>query len=110
MNRKRCISSWPQILDQAIEEIRRIQSKARNSNDITRPRWPMIVLNSPKGWTGPITVDGLQVEGTSRAHQVPLLVSSDHPEHVKQLESWMKSYKPEEIFDDNDVCYRSWPN
>ncbi len=65
----------------------------------TRPRWPMIVLKSPKGWTGPKVVDGLQVEGTSRSHQVPLLVDPDHPDHLKQLESWMKSYKPEELFD-----------
>ena len=61
----------------------------------------MIVLRSPKGWTGPKVVDGLQVEGTFRAHQVPLLVDSEHPDHVKQLESWMKSYKAEELFDEN---------
>src|SRR6202161_4857140 len=61
----------------------------------------MIVLKSPKGWTGPKFVDGLQIEGTFRAHQVPLLVDSDHPDHVKQLESWMKSYKAEELFDGN---------
>jgi xylulose-5-phosphate/fructose-6-phosphate phosphoketolase len=60
----------------------------------------MIVLRSPKGWTGPKVVDGLQVEGTFRAHQVPLLVDPDHPEHVAQLEAWMKSYKAEELFDD----------
>ena len=89
------------VLDKAIEEIRQIQSNARNKNDTTRPRWPMIVLNSPKGWTGPKVVDGLQVEGTSRSHQVPLLVDSDHPDHVKQLESWMKSYQAEELFDDS---------
>ena len=88
------------VLDQAIEEIRQIQSNARNKNDTTRPRWPMIVFDSPKGWTGPKVVDGLQVEGTSRAHQVPLLVNSEHPDHVKQLESWMKSYKVEELFDE----------
>jgi xylulose-5-phosphate/fructose-6-phosphate phosphoketolase len=87
------------VLDQAIEEIRQIQNNARDKNDITRPRWPMIVLDSPKGWTGPKVVDGLQVEGTSRAHQVSLLVDCDHPDHVKQLESWMKSYKAEELFD-----------
>jgi len=87
------------ILDQTVEEIRQIQRNARDNDDSVRPRWPMIVLNSPKGWTGPKEVDGLQVEGTFRSHQVPLLVDSDHPEHVKQLESWMKSYKPEELFD-----------
>ena len=88
-------------LDKAIEEIRQIQSNARNKNDTTRPRWPMIVLRSPKGWTGPKVVDGLQVEGTFRAHQVPILVDAEHPDHVKQLESWMKSYKAEELFDED---------
>ena len=66
-------------LEKAIGEIRQIQSNARNNNDATRPRWPMIVLKSPKGWTGPKVVDGLQIEGTFRAHQVPLLVDSEHP-------------------------------
>ena len=60
----------------------------------------MIVLRSPKGWTGPKVVDGLQIEGTFRAHQVPLLVDAEHPDHVEQLESWMKSYRPEELFDE----------
>ena len=86
-------------LDDAIEEIGRIQAHARTTNDTTRPRWPMIVLRSPKGWTGPKVVDGLQIEGTFRAHQVPLLVDAAHPGHVKRLESWMKSYRPEELFD-----------
>lgn len=89
------------ILDEAIGDILRIQGNARNNNDTARPRWPMIVLKSPKGWTGPKVVDGLQVEGTFRSHQVPLLVDSNHPDHLSQLESWMKSYKPEELFDDN---------
>ena len=88
-------------MEKVIEDIRQIQKNARNNNDTTRPRWPMIVLKSPKGWTGPKFVDGLQIEGTFRAHQVPLLVDSDHPDHVSQLESWMKSYKPEELFDGN---------
>ncbi|MDE2483951.1 MAG: phosphoketolase family protein, partial [candidate division NC10 bacterium] len=88
-------------LDTVITEIRHIQSNARDNNDATRPRWPMIVLNSPKGWTGPKVVDGLQVEGTFRAHQVPLLLDSEHPQHLKQLESWMKSYKAEELFDED---------
>jgi len=83
-------------LDDAID---RIQGDARSSGDAARRRWPMIVLKSPKGWTGPKVVDGLQVEGTFRSHQVPLLVDSDHLEHVGQLETWMKSYKPEELFD-----------
>ena len=88
-------------LDEVIEEIHNIQENARNNNDNMRPRWPMIVLKSPKGWTGPEVVDGLQIEGTFRAHQVPLLVDEDHPDHVALLESWMKSYKAEELFDEN---------
>ncbi|MFI4867461.1 MAG: phosphoketolase [Steroidobacterales bacterium] len=88
-------------LDRAIDDIRRIQGKARGNNDPVRPRWPMIVLRSPKGWTGPKVVDGLQSEGTFRSHQVPLLVDAAHPEHLGQLESWMRSYKPEELFDQN---------
>jgi xylulose-5-phosphate/fructose-6-phosphate phosphoketolase len=88
-------------LDKAIEEIHSIQKNARDNHDTTRPRWPMIVLKSPKGWTGPKIVDGLQIEGTFRAHQVPLLVDPDHPDHVKLLEEWMKSYKAEELFDEN---------
>lgn len=87
-------------LDQAIADIQQSQSNARNKNDMTRPRWPVIVLKSPKGWTGPKVVDGLQIEGTARSHQVPLLVDSDHPDHVQQLESWMKSYRAEELFDE----------
>jgi len=88
------------VLEQSIESIREIQTNARRNNDTTRPRWPMIVLNSPKGWTGPKMVDGLQIEGTFRAHQIPLLVDSEHPEHLMQLESWMKSYKPDELFNE----------
>ena len=88
-------------MEQAIEDIRQIQTKARGKETAIRPRWPMIVLRSPKGWTGPKVVDGVPVEGTFRAHQVPLLVDADHPEHVQQLESWMKSYKAEELFDQN---------
>jgi xylulose-5-phosphate/fructose-6-phosphate phosphoketolase len=86
-------------LDAAIEDIRRFQRNARDARDRARPRWPMIVLRSPKGWTGPKVVDGLQVEGTFRSHQVPLRVDADHPQHVAQLEKWMKSYKAEELFD-----------
>ncbi len=88
------------ILDKVIEDIRRIQSQARSQSGVPRPRWPMIVLRSPKGWTGPKVVDGLPVEGTFRAHQVPLLVDSEHPEHVQQLETWMKSYNVHELFDE----------
>ncbi len=88
-------------LEQAVDQIRAIQKNARENNDATRPRWPMIVLRSPKGWTGPKFVDGLPNEGTFRAHQVPILVDAKHPEHVKLLESWMKSYHAEELFDAN---------
>jgi len=88
-------------LDQAVEQIKRIQHDARVLGNATRPRWPMIVLKSPKGWTGPKVVDGLQVEGTFRAHQVPIAVDADHPEHLKLLEDWLKSYRPEELFDES---------
>lgn len=88
-------------LDKVVEDIQKIQKHARNNKDAARPRWPMIVLRSPKGWTGPKVVDGLQIEGTFRAHQVPILVNAEHPDHLKLLESWMKSYKPEELFDEN---------
>ena len=87
-------------MNRVVEEIRQIQTQARTKDDRSRARWPMIVLRSPKGWTGPKVVDGLKIEGTFRSHQVPLLVDAAHPEHLKQLESWMKSYKAEELFDD----------
>ncbi len=86
-------------LDQVVEEIRRIQHEARANGHTMRPRWPMIVLKSPKGWTGPKVVDGLQIEGTFRAHQVPLSDPAAHPEHLKLLEDWLRSYRPEELFD-----------
>jgi xylulose-5-phosphate/fructose-6-phosphate phosphoketolase len=88
-------------LEKVVADIRRIQENARENLDLTRPRWPMIVLRSPKGWTGPKVVDGLPIEGTFRSHQVPLLVDPDHEQHVKILETWMKSYKAEELFDSN---------
>ncbi|HUA24605.1 MAG TPA: phosphoketolase family protein [Steroidobacteraceae bacterium] len=86
-------------LDTVIGEIRRIQSAARSEGHNDRPRWPMIVLRTPKGWTGPKTVDGLQVEGTFRAHQVPLEAVRTNPVHLQLLEQWMRSYRPEELFD-----------
>src|SRR5438445_6468029 len=87
-------------LDTAVEQIKKIQQDARPHGSSVRPRWPVIVLNSPKGWTGPKIVDRRPIEGTFRAHQVPLAVSSEAPpEHLKQLESWLKSYRPEELFD-----------
>ncbi|MEO7326104.1 MAG: phosphoketolase family protein, partial [Dokdonella sp.] len=86
-------------LDVAITQIRQIQDDARNHGDTVRPRWPMIVLKSPKGWTGPKVVDGLPVEGTFRAHQVPLHPNTV-PEHLPLLEDWLRSYRPEELFDE----------
>ncbi|MFA5997640.1 MAG: phosphoketolase family protein [Candidatus Paceibacterota bacterium] len=86
-------------LDKAITEIKQIQETARKTGEAHRPRWPMIVLQSPKGWTGPKMVDGLPNEGSFRAHQVPLTIDKDHPDHLALLEEWLKSYKPEELFD-----------
>jgi xylulose-5-phosphate/fructose-6-phosphate phosphoketolase len=86
-------------LDTAIERIKNIQQDARIRSDLTRPRWPMIVLATPKGWTGPKVADGAPIEGTFRAHQVPLH-PNNHPEHLKLLEEWLKSYRPEELFED----------
>jgi len=88
------------VLDEAIGDIRRYQTDARVNGATARSRWPMIVLRSPKGWTGPKVVDGLQIEGTFRAHQVPMPVDADHPGHVALLEEWMKSYRPDELFDE----------
>ena len=85
-------------LDTAMEEIRRIQADARLRGRTERPRWPMIVLASPKGWTGPKIVDGKPNEGTFRSHQVPLSDPAKNPEHLRQLESWLRSYRPEELF------------
>jgi len=87
-------------MDEAIARIKEIKANAIDNNDETRPRWPMIILRSPKGWTGPKFIEGKKVEGNFRAHQVPLAVDSAHPENVKILEYWLKSYKPEELFDD----------
>jgi xylulose-5-phosphate/fructose-6-phosphate phosphoketolase len=87
-------------MTKAIEEIRQIQSNARENKNATRPQWPVIILNSPKGWTGPKTVDGLPNEGTFRSHQVPLSIDAAHPDHLEQLERWLRSYRPEELFDE----------
>lgn len=87
------------IMDKVIKEIRSIQDKARKNNNPERPMWPMIVLRTPKGWTGPKVVDGLPIENSFRAHQVPIAVTDD--EHLELLEKWLKSYKPEELFDEN---------
>jgi xylulose-5-phosphate/fructose-6-phosphate phosphoketolase len=87
-------------IDHVLGEIRAIQGRARNGGERARPRWPMIVLRTPKGWTGPKVVDGLPVEGTWRAHQVPLAEVREKPEHLALLESWMRSYRIDELFDD----------
>jgi xylulose-5-phosphate/fructose-6-phosphate phosphoketolase len=86
-------------LDAVIEEIRRIQLRARTQGDTQRPRWPMIVFGSPKGWTGPRFIDGVPNEGTFRAHQVPLTDPAKNPQHLRQLEEWLRSYRPDELFD-----------
>jgi xylulose-5-phosphate/fructose-6-phosphate phosphoketolase len=86
-------------LDEALGEITAIQQRARQGGETDRPRWPMIVLRSPKGWTGPKVVDGLATEGTWRSHQVPLAEVRTNPAHLLQLESWLHSYRPEELFD-----------
>ncbi len=87
-------------LDRAVEQIKKIQNDARAAGVFERPRWPMIVLKSPKGWTGPKVVDGVQIEGTFHAHQVPLSDPATHPEHLQMLEAWLRSYRPEELFDE----------
>jgi xylulose-5-phosphate/fructose-6-phosphate phosphoketolase len=88
-------------LDAVLDEIRGIQERAKKDGKTGLPRWPMIVMRTPKGWTGPKVVDGKPVEGTWRAHQVPLAELATNPEHVRQLEEWMKSYRQEELFDAN---------
>jgi xylulose-5-phosphate/fructose-6-phosphate phosphoketolase len=87
-------------LDHVLGEIRALQHRARVDGDTTRARWPMIVLRTPKGWTGPKAVDGVPVEGTWRAHQVPLMEVREKPERLAALEAWMRSYQPEDLFDE----------
>ena len=87
-------------LDSVVAEIRAIQTDARENGRAERPRWPMIILRTPKGWTGPKQVDGKKTEGSWRSHQVPLAEMASRPDHVRQLEAWMKSYRPEELFDE----------
>ena len=87
-------------LDTAVREIKNIQHDARTTGTSSRPRWPMIVLKTPKGWTGPKEVDGQPNENSFRSHQVPLSVDGEHPEHLALLAQWMKSYRPEELFDE----------
>ncbi|AXY72590.1 phosphoketolase family protein [Paraflavitalea soli] len=89
-----------QTLDTVIAEIKAIRQQAAQQPDAPRPCWPMIILRSPKGWTGPKTVDDHPVEGSFRSHQVPLNDPARHPRHLQQLEAWLRSYKPEELFDE----------
>jgi xylulose-5-phosphate/fructose-6-phosphate phosphoketolase len=87
-------------LDEALDEIAAIQRRARDGEDEGRPRWPMIVLRTPKGWTGPRELDGMPVEDSWRSHQVPMTDVRDNPAHLEVLEDWLRSYRPEELFDD----------
>lgn len=86
------------VLDVVIEKIKEIQNQARKTNSSERAIWPMIVLRTPKGWTGPKEIDGKRIEGSFRAHQIPIEVTKEHPESLKRLEDWLKSYHPEELF------------
>jgi len=88
-------------LDEVITEIKRIQKNAREAGDSTRPRWPMIILRTPKGWTGPKMVDGKANENNFRSHQVPFPVDADHTDNLRELENWLRSYHPEELFDES---------
>ncbi len=88
-------------LDMAVQDIRKIQHEARMNGTAARPRWPMIVLKSPKGWTGPRVVEGRQIEGTFRSHQVPIRDPATNPEHLALLQQWLESYRPHELFDDH---------
>jgi xylulose-5-phosphate/fructose-6-phosphate phosphoketolase len=90
-------------LDDALDDIAHIQHAARDEGETSRPRWPMLILRTPKGWTGPKEVDGLPVENTWRSHQVPLADVREHPERIGQLEEWLRSYRPEELFDEHGV-------
>ena len=93
-------------LDEVVAEIARIQADAREGGVTERPRWPLIVLVTPKGWTGPKEVDGLPAEGSFRSHQVPLADLATKPEHLAQLETWLRSYRPEELFDESGALRR----
>src|SRR5215204_4729892 len=89
------------VLDRALDSIASIQQAAREGGAQGRPRWPMLILRTPKGWTGPREVDGVPVEGTWRSHQVPLAGVRENPKHLRRLEEWMQSYRPEELFDED---------
>ena len=88
------------VLEQVVSKIKKIKKNAL-SGDTSRPMWPIIILKTPKGWTGPKEVDGKEIENTFRSHQVPIIVNKDNPKNLKLLEKWLKSYRPEELFDEN---------
>jgi xylulose-5-phosphate/fructose-6-phosphate phosphoketolase len=94
-----------ETLDKVIKEIKHIQHEARTHGVAKRPIWPMIILKTPKGWTGPKEIDGKKVEGYWRSHQVPFAEIAENPSHLKRLEEWLKSYKPEELFDENGTFF-----
>ncbi|HEY4361396.1 MAG TPA: phosphoketolase family protein [Bryobacteraceae bacterium] len=88
-------------LERCVQEIRAIQEEARRTGSAERPRWPMVILRTPKGWTGPKELDGHRIEGTWRSHQVPILNVIDNPAHLQALEEWLRSYKPQDLFDES---------
>ncbi len=93
-----------EVMERCVKEIHAIQKKARSApkgTEVERPRWPMIILRTPKGWTCPKEIDGHKLEGSWRAHQMPILDPKTDPEHLKLVEKWMRSYKPEELFDES---------
>ena len=97
-------------LDKCIEKIKQIQKEARENNEMKRPIWPMIILKTKKGWTGPVEVEGKKIEGTFRAHQVPIVINPDDSTNVPLLENWLKSYRPEELFDDDGRLFEEIQN
>lgn len=105
-NEKEIHEMMARALDIAVEKVNKIKENAKENNDTTRPMWPMIILKSPKGWTGPKEADSKKIEGTFRAHQVPLAVDKDHVTNLEELEKWLKSYRPGELFDHNGTLKR----
>ncbi len=90
-----------EAMEKSIKTIKQIQHEARINNNVIRPRWPMIILKTPKGWTGPKEIEGKKFEGSFRSHQIPFIVNKEHPENLELLNNWLKSYHPEELFDEN---------
>ena len=97
-----------ETMDTVVERILEIQTQAREQNVSSRPIWPMIILKTPKGWTGPKEIDGKKIEGSFRSHQVPIEVTKEHPESLKRLEDWLKRYHPEELFDENGTLKQEY--